>query len=185
MSKAKLSKGILICLSLSILLVGCSPREISHQKEGKGKVSPPTSGIEGWGDAPDFTLPALEDKDFTLSSLKGKVILLNFWATWCPPCRKEIPDFVELYEKYREKGLEIVGVSLDREKEKVVKPFAEKMGINYTLVFGNQEVEKKYGGITGIPTTFLINRKGNIAKKYIGYRAKETWEREIKRLLGE
>ena len=138
---------------------------------------------KGCGNAPDFTLPRLGGGEFTLSILKGKVIILDFWATWCPPCRKEIPDFISLYKKYKDKGLEIVGVALDRDKETSVGPFAKKMGINYTIVFGDQEVTKKYKGIRYIPTTFIIDKDGNIAKKHIGFVEKKVFEEEVRELL--
>ena len=138
---------------------------------------------KGWGNAPDFTLSKLGGGEFTLSALKGKVIILDFWATRCPPCRREIPDFIHLYKKYKDKGLEIVGVVLDKDKEASVGPFAKKMGINYTTVFGNREVTNKYKGIRYIPTTFIIDRNGNIAKKHVGFVKKEVFEAEIKELL--
>ncbi len=93
----------------------------------------------------------------------------------------EIPNFVELYKKYKGKGLEIIGICLD--SEAMVKPFAKEVGINYTLVLGNREVAQKYGGIRYIPTTFIIDKQGNITKKHIGYTSKETFEEEIKKLL--
>ncbi|MEA3328556.1 MAG: TlpA disulfide reductase family protein [Candidatus Omnitrophota bacterium] len=134
-----------------------------------------------WGDAPDFTLPGLRGENFTLSSLKNKVVILDFWAVGCPPCRKEIPGFIELYSKYKDEGLEIVGVCLDGRGR--VKPFAEQKGIDYILVFADREVCRQYGGIRYIPTTFIIDRRGNIAKRHIGYASKETFEEEIKELL--
>ena len=162
MKKRKVIKGLLFSVLILSLSVGCSKEASS-------------------GDAPDFTLPRLNGGNLTLSSLKGKVIILDFWAVRCPPCRKEIPDFVELYKKYKDKGLEIIGICLD--SEATVKPFAEKMEMNYPLVFGNQEVAQKYGGIRYIPTTFIIDRQGNITKKHIGYVSRETFEEEIKVLL--
>lgn len=133
--------------------------------------------------APDFTVPRLGGGNFTLSSLKGKVIILNFWSTGCPPCRQEIPDFIELYKKYKDNGLEIVGACLDSEAR--AKPFAKAVGINYILVLAGREIVRQYGGIRYIPTTFIIDRRGNLAKKHIGYTSRETFEKEIKELLSE
>ena len=169
------------------ILAGCS-RETPPEKSLEATVEREQvieAVVEGWGDAPDFTLPKLGGGQFTLSSLKGKVIILDFWATWCPPCRIEIPDFISLYQDYKEDGLEIVGIALDQKKEVAVKPFAEKMGINYILVFGGREVTGKYGGIRGIPTTFIIDRHGNIAGKHIGLTSKDVFEKEVKELLGK
>ena len=175
------------------LAIGCSRGESDENltvekdtaRTQEEEVPGPPVQTEEWGNAPDFTLPKLGGGDFTFSSLRGKVIILDFWATWCPPCQREIPGFVRLYEKYRAQGLEIVGVCLDRNPEAVVTPFAEKMKLNYILVFGNRSVTEKYGGIRGIPTTFIIDRRGNIVKKHVGFASQAVFEKEIKKLLEE
>ncbi|MFB0528022.1 MAG: peroxiredoxin family protein, partial [bacterium] len=136
-----------------------------------------------WGNAPDFTLPDLEGNSLTLSDFRGKVIILNFWATWCPPCRTEIPDFVQLYEKYKDEGLLIIGVNLDGGDSRAVKQFSENYRINYPIVLGNVDVTQDYGGIRGIPTTFIIDKKGNIKEKYVGYQPRATFEDAVERLL--
>jgi peroxiredoxin len=136
-----------------------------------------------WGNTPDFILPQLDGSLLKLSDYLGKVIILDFWATWCPPCRAEIPDFINLYNEYREKGLLIIGISLDSSGIETVKKFVNKMGINYPIVMGNNKVINDFGGITGIPTTFIIDRKGNQIQKFVGYRSKEVFESEIKKLL--
>jgi len=133
--------------------------------------------------APYFILPDLDGKMVSLKDFKGKVLILDFWATWCPPCREEIPHFQELYAKYRGKGFEVIGIALDQGGAKVVKPFAEKFNIGYTILLGGAEISDAYGGIIGIPTTFVIDRKGQIIKKYVGYRDKEVFEEDIKGLL--
>jgi len=135
--------------------------------------------------APDFDLPDVNGKRVKLSNFKGKVIILDFWATWCPPCRAEIPGFIELYKKYKDKGVEIIGISLDEGGVKDVLPFMKEFGINYTILIGNYKVTQDYGGIRGIPTTFVIDKKGNIRAKYVGYRPKEVFERDIIMLLNE
>ena len=133
--------------------------------------------------APDFALPDLEGNTVRLSDFKGKVIILDFWATWCPPCVKEIPHFVELYEKYRENGFQMIGIALSSGSAKDVKKFAAEHGINYPILMGNREVSRKYGNIRSIPTTFLIDRQGRIANKYIGYRPKDVFEKDLKSLF--
>ncbi|MEW6104282.1 MAG: TlpA disulfide reductase family protein [bacterium] len=132
-----------------------------------------------WGNAPDFTLPAINDNNLTLSSLKGKVIILDFWATWCPPCRAEIPDFIELQNEYEGK-LAIVGVCLDGGNTPSVKKFVEEMKINYPIVMGNDRIVQDYGGIRGIPTTFIIDKNGDIKETIVGYRLKNVFEDKIK-----
>lgn len=133
-----------------------------------------------WGNAPDFTLPLINGGTLTLSSLQGKVIIVNFFATWCPPCRMEIPDFVALQTHYAAQGLAIVGVALD--EQQAVVPFAKEMNINYDVVIGDQQVAESYGGIRGIPTTFIIDRTGNIVSKHSGFTDKATFEKEIQAL---
>lgn len=133
--------------------------------------------------APDFTLPTIYGDSLSLSDYKGKAIILDFWATWCPPCVQEIPDFIELYNKYKDKGLVIIGVSLDRGSVSDVKSFCEDIGIDYPIVMGNDRVSQKYGGIRGIPTTFIIDRDGMIVNKFVGYRPPEVFEAEVKKLL--
>lgn len=135
--------------------------------------------------APDFTLNDLNGKPVQLSQSRGKVVILDFWATWCPPCKAEIPHFKELYTQYQPKGLEIIGIALDQGGVADVAPFARELAINYPLVIGNPQVVESYGGIRGIPTTFLIDKKGRIAAKYVGYQDKQVFEKEIQRLLTE
>ena len=137
----------------------------------------------GYKLAPSFTLLDINGDEKSLSDFKGKVVILDFWATWCPPCRAEIPHFVELYDEHKDKGLEVIGISVDWNAERVVGPFAEENGINYTLLLGSDDVSNAYGGIVSIPTTFLIDRDGGIRKKYIGYRDKDVFENDIKELL--
>ncbi|HTX99828.1 MAG TPA: TlpA disulfide reductase family protein [Bacteroidota bacterium] len=131
--------------------------------------------------APAFRLTDIQGRPVALSDFRGKVVILDFWATWCPPCRREIPDFISLQSRYKDKGLQIVGVALD-EPEKV-GAFAKSWGMNYPVLLGNDEVSALYGGISGIPTTFIIDRKGNIVEKFEGFTDKSVFESEIQRLL--
>jgi cytochrome c biogenesis protein CcmG/thiol:disulfide interchange protein DsbE len=118
--------------------------------------------------APDFTLPSVDGKTITLSQLRGKVVLLDFWATWCAPCRLAIPHLNDLYKAYRKRGLEIIGVSLDKGSQERVRRFAVSMGIQYLIIMADDEVVKNYG-ISPIPTTFLIDRDGYISSKWVGF----------------
>ncbi len=134
--------------------------------------------------APDFSLKSLNGKIISLSDLKGKVIILDFWATRCPPCREEIPHFVNLYEKYRDEGFQILGVVLDENKD-VVEDFAKNYNINYPLLIPDEKILKGYGPIIYIPTTFVISSDGYIYKKYIGYNPESVFENDINNLLKE
>lgn len=120
-----------------------------------------TTDQREYKEAPDFTLKTLQGDTFTLSDHEGKVVVINIWATWCGPCRKEIPDFIELQEEMKEKVL-FVGVSVDEEGWKAVRPFARKYEFNYPLVVDNGVVEQSYGPFRGIPTTFIINKRGQV-----------------------
>ncbi len=113
-------------------------------------------------DAPDFTLETLDGSNFTLSDYEGKVILLNIWATWCLPCREEIPDFMEIQEEMEEDGVLFVGVATDREGWEVVRPFAEEFEINYPIMVDNGIGVTEYGPVRGIPMSFIINRRGEV-----------------------
>lgn len=114
--------------------------------------------------APDFTLEDMNGEPFTLSEQEGKVVVLNIWATWCGPCRKEIPDFIEIQKEMRDEGVLFVGVSLDEEGFKAVRPFAQEYGVNYPLLVDDGSVFKGYGPFRGIPMTFIINKKGKVER---------------------
>ena len=129
-------------------------------------------------EAPDFTLTDLDGQKVSLSDFKGKVIIVDFWATWCGPCKMEIPSFIQLQDDYKD-DVVILGVSLDQGGPKVVVPFAKKMNINYPIVYGDGSVVQAYGGIRGIPTTFVIDRDFNIQRKYVGYTDHKVFEKDI------
>jgi thiol-disulfide isomerase/thioredoxin len=133
--------------------------------------------------ATDFTLPALDGKKVSLSQFKGKVVLLNFWATWCGPCKAEIPGFVELQQQYKN-DLVILGLSVDDPADKA-KAFADQYKVNYPMVLGlgHDEIQDAYGPIYGIPASFLISRDGKVCKRHLGIAPKSQFEREIKALL--
>jgi peroxiredoxin len=142
-----------------------------------GKVG----GIQVGQQAPDFSLPNLVGNPVSLSDFKGKVILLDFFASWCPPCKAEIPDFAALQDQYGPEGFTMVGVSLVGADE--TKEFAINYNINYPVVINDGSATSLYGPIRSIPTTFLIDRQMKVAKIYIGYRPKEVFENDIKELL--
>ncbi len=133
--------------------------------------------------APDFALNDLAGKEVKLADFDGKVVILDFWATWCSPCAKEIPHFVELYAEYKEQGLEILGISLDKGGTQMVKSFVQKHKVSYPILMTDAKVRKEYGKIRRIPTTFVISREGQIVRQYVGYRDKAVFEADIKALL--
>ncbi len=133
--------------------------------------------------APGLTLPDLEGKSVELARLTGKVVVVNFWATWCDPCRYEIPDFVELHQEYRGRGLEVIGISMDKGKDERVKAFVKEFGIEYPIVVGDIQVARQWL-VRGIPMTFLIDREGKIAQVIPGAIDRRALEAGIRPLLG-
>jgi peroxiredoxin len=147
----------------------------------KGALTPSLPPTEPAGIAPAFTLPDINGRSVSLSQFRGKVVVLDFWATWCPPCKREIPDFIALQSAYSAKGLQVVGVALDEPGP--VKAYAAQNGMNYPVLLGTNDIAQKYGGIEGIPTTFIIDKSGKIVNRFEGFRPKEVFESEIKKLL--
>jgi cytochrome c-type biogenesis protein len=133
--------------------------------------------------APDFSLESLEGKTMRLSDYRGKAVLLNFWATWCGPCKIEMPWFVEFQNQYAAQGLQIVGVAMDDASKEDIGKFAKDMGVNYPILIGKEAVGDQYGGVPALPETFLIGRDGKIVDKIIGLRGKAEIEDSIKKAL--
>jgi peroxiredoxin len=128
--------------------------------------------------APDFTLTDLSGQPLTLSSYRGKVVLLDFWATWCAPCREEIPRLIDLQDKYRQEGLQVIGVSMDDGADPV-RDFYQHLKMNYPVVMGTAKTGEQYGGVLGLPIAFVIGRDGTISKKHIGATDMAVFEKEI------
>jgi thiol-disulfide isomerase/thioredoxin len=131
----------------------------------------------------DFTVTDLDGRTISASSLRGKVTLINFWATWCGPCRAEIPDLVALQEKYRDQ-LQIIGISEDEVAPEVVKKFAAQLNVNYPIVMVTPELEKKFGNIVALPTSFVLDREARIVQKHVGMLTRATTEAETRALAG-
>lgn len=162
----KLRFGTIIVVLLTLFLAGACAR---------------LNAVEVGDNAPDFSLTDLDGKTVRLSDFSGKVVVLDFFASWCPPCREEVPDFISLQKVYGNQGFSMLGVSLVSLQES--KDFARKAGINYPVVVDDGKASASYGPIRSIPTTFVIAKDGKVAKKYIGYRPKDVFENDIKELL--
>ena len=135
--------------------------------------------------APEFELKDADGKTVRLSDYKGKVVLLDFWATWCGPCKIEIPWFIEFERTYKDKGFSVIGVSMDEEGWTAVKPFISELAINYRILQGSDSLAQLYGGVDALPTTFLIDRSGRIAATHVGLADKDDFENGIKTLIGQ
>ncbi len=135
--------------------------------------------------APDFDLKVLggQGKTLQLSSLKGKAVIVSFWATWCEPCKIEMPWLVELQKKYGPQGLQVVGVALDDADEKTISDFARKMKVNYPVVIGTERVADMYGGVVALPITFWLDRSGKIVDHVMGLESESEMEESIKKSL--
>ena len=144
---------------------------------------PKSAALTGTAVAPDFTLQTLDGKSMKLSDLRGKAVLLNFWATWCGPCKIEMPWFVELQQKYASQGLQIVGVAMDDASTQDIAKFVKQMGVNYPILVGKESVGDLYGGVPALPESFFIGRNGKIVGKILGLEGKGEIEDDIKAAL--
>jgi len=142
----------------------------------------PAGDVKGKS-APDFTLTTLEGQPVKLSDYRGKAVLLNFWATWCGPCKVEMPWFVDLQRQYGSQGLQIIGVAMDDSGKDAIDKFAKEMGVNYLILQGKEAVGDAYGGVLGLPTTFFIDRNGRIIDSTAGLIGKGEIEENIKKAL--
>lgn len=134
---------------------------------------------------PDFTLNDSSGKPVSLSELRGDVVLLNFWATWCAPCRVEIPIFIGFQQAYRNRNFVVLGVALDEDGWNAVRPYADAKKINYPLVVGDDRISELFGGLKAVPTTLIIDRLGRVAAVHVGLCKKDEYEADIKAVLNE
>ena len=133
--------------------------------------------------APDFDLLTLDGHKVKLSDYRGKAVLLNFWATWCPPCKVEMPWFVDLQNQYREDGLVVLGVAMDDSEASKIAEFAHEMGVNYQVLLGTDKVSDDYGDVQYLPTTFYIDRNGMIVDKMAGLLSRQEIENDVKKVV--
>jgi peroxiredoxin len=168
-----ISAASVLCLTLSV--TGCfnySPTVKAAVKEEKARKP-----------APDFTLKDINGKPVKLSDYRGKVVLLNFWATWCGPCKIEIPWFMDFEQQYKDQNFAVLGVSLDDDGWESVKPFIAEKKINYRVVIGTEQVATLYGEVDSLPTTFMIDREGRVAAVHVGLVSKSDYTHDILDLL--
>jgi peroxiredoxin len=178
--------------TLTIGLLGCGSGDDADPSQApqtnvearksvsSGKIKP----VENPKPVPELTLQTMDGEPIALREQSGKVLLINFWATWCPPCREEIPDLIDLQEEFGPQGLRVVGVATDREGASVVRPFVEEQGINYPIVLDStQSISEQLGPVYGLPTTVVVNAEGKIAKRVVGMFPADEFRPTLKEML--
>ena len=171
----------LALLTLPMLRKNGAPINPSRSSASGGAAKSTTCDAEGRATY-DFVLKNEHNAPIKLADYKGKVVIVNFWATWCGPCKVEIPDFVKLYDEYKDKGLVIVGISVDDSPEQL-QAFMKEFKMNYPVLQMTPDVESAWGPFYGYPTSFIVARDGSICTKHLGPATKEQFEQEIKALL--
>ncbi len=178
---------------MTFAALGLAPA-CSSLKESKESVKAAAKSVDKskLADEPEVMFKDLQSNNVSLASYKGKVVLVNFWATWCEPCRIEIPWMIEFQQKYSGKGFTVIGVAMDDEGKSAVEPFVQKqqfdvdgkqMAMNYPILLGNDDIAQKFGGLIGIPTSVLISKDGKVVKRFIGLVNHDTLDKEIGGLL--
>jgi thiol-disulfide isomerase/thioredoxin len=168
-----MKKSLLILAAAALLIAGIILRHPSTANQPRASQVRP---------APDFSLTDLSGQKLALSGYRSKVVLLDFWATWCDPCKAEIPHFIEMQNRYGPKGLQVIGISMD-DDEQLARDFRQQFKMSYPVAMGSPALAEQYGGILGLPITFTIDRQGRIFSKHIGATDPSIFEAEIKKLL--
>ena len=163
-----MTRRLLLALLLAVILASCGKSD-----RGQGLT----------GGAPDFTLPAVDGSMVSMSDYRGKVVLVDFWATWCPPCQEMIPVLSKLNKRYSDKGLVILGVSLDRDGLEVLGSFVHENMIPYKVIMGDTRIGNAFGGVSTIPTLYIVDRDGRLVRKLTGYHSFGQLEEQVKRYL--
>ncbi len=176
LTKRFLAASSVFCFVFLLLAYcGSLPQEAASETvQAAGEQRPP---------APDFNLKDVHSQDVKLSKFKGKVVLLNFWATWCGPCKIEMPWFVEFQREYKDRGFSVIAVSMDEEGWDIVRPFTEGLKLNFPVVIGDDQIADAFGGVVALPTTFIIDKQGRIASTHQGLVSKGDYQDEIESLL--
>ena len=181
--------GVNINLPTAVLLVVLvaamffAGRYLANRSQGGAARSVSISGDAKGQLAPGFELKDLAGKNVQLSDYHGKVVLLNFWATWCPPCKEEMPWFVDLQRRYEAQGLQVIGVAMDDSDQKTIESFAKRLGVNYPVLRGKESVAQAYGDVQFLPDTFYIGRDGRIVSHVQGLINRKEIEEQVKKAL--
>lgn len=171
----------LVIVVIAVLVAGMLFFGLHMARRAKGPGPPDITGQV----APDFTLTSLDGKTVRLADFKGKAVLLNFWATYCQPCKIEMPWFVDLQNKYGQEGLQILGIAMDDASQADIGKFAKDLGVNYPILLGKEGTGEAYGGIPFLPTTFYIARDGKVVDKVFGLKGKAEIEASVKKALSQ
>jgi peroxiredoxin len=171
--------ALVVVLAGAFLLYWNRQQGPDAEKAGPGTAAgPPGPRI-----APPFSLKDTNGNIYSSAQLAGKPAVINFFATWCPPCKAEIPGFVEVYNKHRSKGLELVGISLDTDTRENLPGFLMSNKVGYRILFGDLATARAYGGVTALPTTFFVGKDGEIKNIHVGYMDKDAFDKEVMKLL--
>ncbi len=177
-----MKRNALVFVFLAVLILGMlsAGRYLDRtRKHNPSKLVGDVNGIM----APDFELPTLDGRKVKLSDYRGKAVLLNFWATWCPPCKVEMPWFVDLQKQYGNDGLVVLGIAMDDTTPQKIAAFASEMGVNYPVLLGTDQVSDDYGNVQYLPTTFYIGRDGRIVAKMDGLLGRKDVEDDVRKAL--
>ena len=170
---------IVIIVAVAVMLA-FAPYLAKRQRSGAANASTELKDKA----APEFSLDTLDGKTVRLSDFRGKAVLLNFWATWCQPCKIEMPWFEELQREYGPQGLQVVGIAMDDASKEDIAKFAKEMGVNYPILLGKEAVGDAYGGVQFLPSTFFIDRDGKIVDRVFGLKSRSEIEDSVKAALG-
>ncbi len=176
------SAGCLLLLWTLLLGVwACSEKPVAPM----GKEAGSTAMREGIGQAPSFTLPDLDGNQVQFSDYSGKIVILNFWASWCVPCRIEIPQLIDLYNRYRDRGVQVLGIAVDPAGPEALRAFSDELNVNYPMLVGDEKTFYEFGGLVGLPTTFVIDQHGTILSRHMGLVDPSIFEKQILVLLAK
>ena len=182
----KLALPALVLASLALGLAACSDapaNDAATDTAGNTLADRNTPASTSLGEAPDFTLPTLAGDSLRLADLRGQIVVLNFWATWCAPCVEEIPELIDLHDELNPHGLTVLGVSLDEEGPDLIKPFTDRFGITYPIPLDDGAVAEAYGGVWALPTTYVIDPEGQIMQRVIGLFPVEEMRPKFREML--
>ncbi len=172
--------ALVVLAAGAFLQYGCGQSTTEPKRPSQGTAGPSPAGMRT---APPFTLQDTNGNVFSSAQLAGKPAVINFFATWCPPCKAEIPGFVAVYDKHKAKGFELIGISLDTDTRGNLPGFLMSNRIGYRILFGDLATARAYGGVSSIPTTFFVGKDGEIKNVHVGYMDKDAFDKEVMKLL--